>query len=69
MGPRLFRRGNPEPIKNHILESLASMGPRLFRRGNYQIDLEKSLQRLLQWGHAFSDVEIGKGSIRLKSTR
>ena len=39
---------------------LASMGPRLFRRGNRIGDdfTVRSLPARLQWGHAFSDVEI-----------
>ena len=38
----------------------ASMGPRLFRRGNGQCCGHNSSHkgRSLQWGHAFSDVEI-----------
>ena len=38
---------------------MASMGPRLFRRGN-DGDVERFIgsERLLQWGHAFSDVEM-----------
>jgi len=35
------------------------MGPRLFRRGNAFTDVEKKHSKnMLQWGHAFSDVEI-----------
>ena len=38
----------------------ASMGPRLFRRGNgYHLAARHELLNIpLQWGHAFSDVEI-----------
>ena len=35
------------------------MGPRLFRRGNIaRVKLNENASGWLQWGHAFSDVEI-----------
>jgi len=35
------------------------MGPRLFRRGNNVVSDEyQGKFSILQWGHAFSDVEI-----------
>ena len=38
------------------------MGPRLFRRGNLPAASKQwSLFGELQWGHVFSDVEIGVG--------
>jgi len=37
--------------------SLASMEPRLLRRGNMLISPEGTIRNVLQWSHAFSDVE------------
>jgi len=37
---------------------LASMGPRLFRRGNSSRKPAPPPGKWLQWGHAFSDVEM-----------
>jgi len=59
MGPRLFRRGNGSGRGGDRDRSLTSMGPRLFRRGNSMgFCWDTSKHRTLQWGHAFSDVEI-----------
>ena len=59
MGPRLFRRGNVDRDAERVQDMMASMGPRLFRRGN-RGDGEnvRDIYISLQWGHAFSDVEI-----------
>ena len=40
---------------------MASMGPRLFRRGNFAVYVISSSPTKLQWGHAFSDVEMDQG--------
>ena len=43
------------------------MGPRLFRRGN-KFNLVHALDPVqLQWGHVFSDVEIGRSAGRFRS--
>ena len=65
MGPRLFRRGNFLRSAGRFRRSAASMGPRLFRRGNKNAPPKAGLWRhMLQWGHVFSDVEIGRFSKR-----
>jgi len=35
------------------------MEPRLLRRGNFVVNLNFSVDKGLQWSHAFSDVETG----------
>ena len=58
MGPRLFRRGNVAVSSYNYAQISASMGPRLFRRGNPGCTTRVLARAKLQWGHAFSDVEI-----------
>ena len=59
MGPRLFRRGNVVARLMLVRDYWASMGPRLFRRGNSSTaPPAATMGDPLQWGHAFSDVEI-----------
>ena len=71
MGPRLFRRGNDRrrPAAG-VHRPDASMGPRLFRRGNPDRARYRFVEDALQWGHAFSDVEIrialGTGSWKMR---
>jgi len=61
MGPRLFRRGNCMASAVLVTLSPASMGPRLFRRGNTVRTIGRLVRVVaLQWGHVFSDVEIGQ---------
>ena len=70
MGPRLFRRGNPEGHHHRLRLLDASMGPRLFRRGNHNAVIPaRPFFGLLQWGHVFSDVEISYGAYRRRGTR
>ena len=57
MGPRLFRRGKRSVHCLSQMEREASMGPRLFRRGKAFVVLAVTRSLMLQWGHAFSDVE------------
>ena len=46
MGPRLFRRGNGDPVKHQVPGlRVASMGPRLFRRGNSPLVPPKGIDR------------------------
>ena len=59
MGPRLFRRGNLNGGYRALPQGAASMGPRLFRRGNAVRMTWVAVGDALQWGHVFSDVEIG----------
>jgi len=57
MEPRLLRRGNPRRRSRPSAVRLTSMEPRLLRRGNPRIVAGISGVPVLQWSHAFSDVE------------
>ncbi len=59
MGPRFFKRGNNGGSGMITFPHNASMGPRFFKRGNLtgQV-LALGIDKMLQWGRAFSSAEI-----------
>ncbi len=61
MGPRLFRRGNAEFPENCQKANIFN-GATSFGRGNKYLMVAMSCVLHLQWGHVFSDVEIGRNS-------
>ena len=55
-----FQLGNSGGTSGFWRLPTASMGPRLFRRGNGLVSCPGNMTMAqLQWGHVFSDVEIG----------
>ena len=60
MGPCLFRHGYWPPFGGQPKATLASMGPCLFRHGyKYCAKFNALGIVLLQWGHAFSGMDMG----------
>ncbi len=58
MGPRFFKRGEPDCRFRPAAAMRASMGPRFFKRGELDGTRYTVLTAgQLQWGHAFSSVE------------
>ena len=58
MGPCLFRHGNNMSCITCGENNGASMGPCLFKHGNYMLMTVSHLDKMLQWGRAFSGTEI-----------
>jgi len=70
-GATPFQTWKSPPMRSSQKMTIStSMGPRLFRRGNFMIAADANpLITILQWGHAFSDVEIATGlRLRLPAT-